>query len=150
MKLKGKEESGGACLLAGTSSRDYVPLSGPGFVLSAPSEPPAVRAWYGGKAPQRRVFLWFPHGMDIKKHWWVAFEICSPEGNRVFISPSTWVDAADEQEAEALARRKLRDQVHPGLQVTMCVSFAEEAYQKEMARLREYRKSQGVNYSRMN
>jgi len=88
--------------------------------------------------------------MDIKKHWWVSFEVWNPRGDCVHISPSTWIDAADEQEAETLARRKLRDQVHSGLQMTTCVPFAEEEYQKEMTRLREFRKSQGIDYSHMN
>ena len=83
-------------------------------------------------------------------HWWVSFETWAPDGDVWHVSPSTWVDAVDVQEAEQVARRKLRDQVHAGLLMTTCVPFSEEDYQKEMTRLREYRKRQGWDPSHMN
>ena len=84
------------------------------------------------------------------RHWWVSFESWAPDGGVLNISPSTWVDAEDTQEAERLARRRLRETVHSGLAMTTCVPFAEEDYQKEMERLREYRKRQGWDPSHMN
>jgi hypothetical protein len=78
-------------------------------------------------------------------HYWVSFEHFERRAGVVneTVSPSTWVDADSTEGAEVAARHKLREEMPTSrrLEMTTCVPFAEEEYQKEMVRLREYRKS---------
>lgn len=84
------------------------------------------------------------------QHFWVSFDSWAPAGDNRYVSPHTWVDAESTEHAEVIARRKLGDQVHPGLVMTTCVPFSEEDYQKEMGRQRQYTKTLPYHPSNMN
>ncbi len=72
-------------------------------------------------------------------HYWVAFECWTPEGSVEVVNPYVWVDAETSEQAELLARQKLRNQMIPGLSMTTCVPFSEEDYRKEMDRQKRIR-----------